>query len=47
MKKAMLASFITLTMIIVSGDILPVDPIASVVKKEWVSNFWSAQNFIC
>lgn len=34
-KKAMLPSFITSTMIIAGGDIIPVDPIASVVKKEW------------
>ncbi len=31
----MLPSFITSAMIMAGGDIVPVDPIASKVKKEW------------
>lgn len=34
MKKVMLPSFITSTMIMSGGDIVPVDPIASEAKKE-------------
>jgi hypothetical protein len=33
MKKVMLPFFITSTMIMASGDVVPIDPIASEVKK--------------